>query len=143
MELVVLSCDSNLLLADRNDQTEEKESPVQIKLTENGVTIHAHASRGTIYIEKLVLQWQHPIGPCEVKTEGNLALAEARTYLKKKAADKDSNPRAEEQRQTVIARAMMLIDWVETIPQSIPVSISDRRPLQLDRRDKDKTSQTT
>jgi hypothetical protein len=95
---------------------------MQIRIIENGVTLHAHASRGTIYLEKLILQWQHPIGPCEVKNEGNLALAEARTYLRKKAAEKDSNPRAEEQRQAVIARALALIDWVETAPQSIPVA---------------------
>ena len=95
---------------------------MQIKIYENGVTIHAYASNGTIYVEQLKLEWQHQLGPCELKIKGSLAIAEARNYLTKRIADKDPNSTVEELRQSAIARAMVLLDWVEIAPQSTPTT---------------------
>jgi hypothetical protein len=92
---------------------------MQIKIHENGVTIHAYSSNGTIYIEQLKLEWQDQLGPCELKIKGSLAITEARTYLTKRIAERDPDSSVEELRQSAIARALVLLDWLESAPQSV------------------------
>jgi hypothetical protein len=95
---------------------------MQIKIHESGVTIHAYASNGMIYVEQLKLEWQHQLGPCELKIKGSLAITEARTYLTKRIADQDPDSSVEELRQSAIARALVLLDWLESTPQSTPAT---------------------
>jgi hypothetical protein len=95
---------------------------MQIRISENGITLYASASRGTIIVEMLILEWRHPVGPCQWKVDQFVLLPEARTRLSKRLTEVDPNPDAESERQVVIARALALLNWVETAPQSIPVT---------------------